>query len=301
MRYEQLASALGVAVGDRMPLADVRSAVLALRASKGMVLDPADPDSVSCGSFFTNPIVSENFARGLPPDTPQWLMDDDTSVKLSAAWLIEQAGVPKGFGLPGSRAAISSKHTLAITNRGGATADEVAELARYVRSVVLARFGVMLQPEPVAVGVALLILWRHLPASRARTSSASSVPTSSAAISSTVHPSASSAARRVTSLRYWVGSAWWMPWCSRASFVRRERDVDSVAALVRLVDAGSPVMSPCARMLDGGRLCRRLVRDRARDSGRASRSRRLPRRPGKSVTASASSRRLASGLRWWMR
>ena len=136
-----------------MPLADVRSAVLALRASKGMVLDPADPDSVSCGSFFTNPIVSENFARGLPPATPQWLMDDDTSVKLSAAWLIEQAGVPKGFGLPGSRAAISSKHTLAITNRGGATADEVAQLARYVRSVVLARFGVMLQPEPVAVGV----------------------------------------------------------------------------------------------------------------------------------------------------
>ena len=84
---------------------------------------------------------------------PQWLMDDDASVKLSAAWLIEQAGIPKGFALPGSRAAISSKHTLAITNRGGATADDVAELARYVRSVVLARFGVALQPEPVAVGI----------------------------------------------------------------------------------------------------------------------------------------------------
>ncbi len=153
VRYEQLASALGVAVGDRMPLPDIRAAVLALRASKGMVLDPADPDSVSCGSFFTNPIVSENFARGLPTDTPQWLMDDDASVKLSAAWLIEQAGIPKGFALPGSPAAISSKHTLAITNRGGATAAEVGELARYVRSVVLARFGVMLQPEPVAVGV----------------------------------------------------------------------------------------------------------------------------------------------------
>ena len=153
VRYEQLASALGVAVGDRMPLPEIRAAVLALRASKGMVLDPADPDSVSCGSFFTNPIVSENFARGLPSAMPQWLMDDDTSVKLSAAWLIEQAGIPKGFALPGSRAAISSKHTLAITNRGGATADDVAELARYVRSVVLARFGVVLQPEPVAVGI----------------------------------------------------------------------------------------------------------------------------------------------------
>ena len=134
-------------------MSDVRRAVLALRRGKGMVLDPDDPDSVSCGSFFTNPIVSENFARGLPSAMPQWLMDDDTSVKLSAAWLIEQAGIPKGFALPGSRAAISSKHTLAITNRGGATAEQVAELARYVRSVVLARFGVMLQAEPVAVGI----------------------------------------------------------------------------------------------------------------------------------------------------
>jgi UDP-N-acetylmuramate dehydrogenase len=153
VRYEQLASALQVDVGDRMPLPDVRSAVLALRAGKGMVLDPDDPDSVTCGSFFTNPIVSENFARGLPTAMPQWLMDDDTSVKLSAAWLIEQAGIPKGFALPGSRAAISSKHTLAISNRGGATAEQVAELARYVRTVVLARFGVMLQAEPVAIGI----------------------------------------------------------------------------------------------------------------------------------------------------
>ena len=153
VHYEQLAAALGVEVGDRMPLPDIRAAVLALRAGKGMVLDPDDQDSVSCGSFFTNPIVSENFARSLPPGMPQWLMDDDASVKLSAAWLIEQSGVPKAFGLPGSRAAISSKHTLAITNRGGATAEQVGELARYVRSVVLARFGVLLQVEPVAVGI----------------------------------------------------------------------------------------------------------------------------------------------------
>ncbi|MCA0217481.1 MAG: UDP-N-acetylmuramate dehydrogenase [Actinobacteria bacterium] len=153
--YEQLAGALGVEVGARVPIADIRSQVLALRASKGMVLDPADPDTVSCGSFFTNPIVSERFAHGLPPQTPRWLQDDDTSVKLSAAWLIEQAGIGRGFALPGSRAAISSKHTLAITNRGGASAEQVAELSRYVRAQVANRFGVELQPEPIAVGVAL--------------------------------------------------------------------------------------------------------------------------------------------------
>ncbi|MCY7412722.1 MAG: UDP-N-acetylenolpyruvoylglucosamine reductase, partial [Salinibacterium sp.] len=120
---------------------------------KGMVLNPADPDSVSCGSFFTNPIVSERFAQGLPAEALRWLQDDDASVKLSAAWLIERAGVGRGFALPGSRAAISSKHTLAIINRGGATASEVAELARYVRSRVSAQFGVKLQPEPALVGV----------------------------------------------------------------------------------------------------------------------------------------------------
>jgi len=151
IRYPQLASALGV---ESAPVAQIRAGVLALRAAKGMVLDPADPDSVSCGSFFTNPIVSENFARGLPAETPQWLVDD-VDVKLSAAWLIEQAGITKGFRLPGSRVAISSKHTLAITNRGGGTAEEVGELSRYIRAMVLSRFGVALQPEPVAVGVLL--------------------------------------------------------------------------------------------------------------------------------------------------
>ncbi|MBX3100395.1 MAG: UDP-N-acetylmuramate dehydrogenase [Salinibacterium sp.] len=149
--YSQLATALGV---ESAPVADIRAGVLGLRSSKGMVLDPADPDSVSCGSFFTNPIVGENFARSLPPETPQWLVDD-TDVKLSAAWLIEKAGITKGFSLPGSRVAISSKHTLAITNRGGGTAEEVGELARYIRAMVLSRFGVSLQPEPVAVGVEL--------------------------------------------------------------------------------------------------------------------------------------------------
>jgi UDP-N-acetylmuramate dehydrogenase len=120
-----------------------------------MVLDPDDPDSVSCGSFFTNPIVDENFARGLPHHPPTYLMDDDSSVKLSAAWLIEHSGINRGFALPGSNAAISSKHTLAIVNRGGATAEQVAELARFVRARVAAEFGIELQPEPILIDVQL--------------------------------------------------------------------------------------------------------------------------------------------------
>lgn len=151
IRYPQLATALGV---ESAPIADIRAGVLALRASKGMVLDPADPDTVSCGSFFTNPIVSENFARSLPPATPQWLVDD-TRVKVSAAWLIEQAGIDRGFRLPGSNIALSSKHTLAITNRGGGTAEEVGQLSRYIAAIVLARFGLILVPEPVGIGVEL--------------------------------------------------------------------------------------------------------------------------------------------------
>ena len=173
--YDQLASTLDVSTGTRVPLADARAAVLALRASKGMVLDPADPDSVSAGSFFTNPIVSESFARGLPAEAPRWPLDPDEApnilplgaeipaapasgeylVKLSAAWLIERSGIPRGFGLPGSGAGISSKHTLAIVNRGGATAADIAELARFIQMRVLSEFGVELQPEPVLVGVQL--------------------------------------------------------------------------------------------------------------------------------------------------
>ncbi|MFM9920479.1 UDP-N-acetylmuramate dehydrogenase [Lacisediminihabitans sp. H27-G8] len=179
--YDQLATALGVSVGDRLPVAEVRSAVLALRGAKGMILDPADPDSVSAGSFFTNPIVSAAFSRSLPPDVPRWPAEDGPSataaprvtplesyvpghlaprtvsaasgVKLSAAWLIEHSGVTRGFRLPGSRAAISSKHSLAIVNTGGATAAQVAELARYIQTRVLSAYGVVLQPEPVLVGV----------------------------------------------------------------------------------------------------------------------------------------------------
>jgi UDP-N-acetylmuramate dehydrogenase len=177
--YAQLATALGVELGSRLPIADVRRAVLALRSSKGMVLDAADPDTFSAGSFFTNPIVSEAFARSLPADAPRWPITEDhdpavviplgewdgsvpapsfehdAQVKLSAAWLIERSGIGRGFRLPGSRAGISTKHTLAITNTGGATADEIAALARFVQARVAAEFGVVLQPEPVFVGVSL--------------------------------------------------------------------------------------------------------------------------------------------------
>jgi UDP-N-acetylmuramate dehydrogenase len=173
--YAQLASALGVEPGASVPLGDARNAVLALRASKGMVLDPADPDSVSAGSFFTNPIVTETFARTLPADSPRYPTEPEPAprilplgstvppsdapsqylVKLSAAWLIEHAGLTRGFALPGSRAAISSKHTLAIVNRGDATAADVAQLAGYVQTRVESEFGVRLQPEPMLLGVEL--------------------------------------------------------------------------------------------------------------------------------------------------
>lgn len=174
--YQQLATALGVDLGTRVPLDDVRATVLELRRSKGMVLSD-DTDSVSAGSFFTNPIVSARFANELPPDAPRWSvaprpsatvlpLDADTDalpsldrpvpqVKLSAAWLIEHAGIQRGFALPGSRAAISSKHTLALTNRGGATGEQVAELARFVQARVENQFGVHLVPEPVLVNLPL--------------------------------------------------------------------------------------------------------------------------------------------------
>lgn len=151
--FEQLASALKVELGASIPLTEVREAVLKLRASKGMVLDPQDSDTRSCGSFFINPIVSETFARTLPADCPKFELDDESGrVKLSAAWLIEHSGIKKGFSLPGSKAAISSKHTLAITNRGGASAAQIVELAEFVQVRVANTFGVNLNPEPNLIG-----------------------------------------------------------------------------------------------------------------------------------------------------
>ncbi|MGV8976901.1 MAG: UDP-N-acetylmuramate dehydrogenase [Cellulomonas sp.] len=151
--YAELAKALDIVVGERAPLADVRAAVLALRAGKGMVLDPADPDTSSAGSFFTNPVLTSVDAALLPDDAPRFPVGDD-AVKTSAAWLIEHAGFGRGFGLPGP-AAVSTKHTLALTNRGGARAQDVVELARTIRDGVSGRFGIVLEPEPVLVGTAL--------------------------------------------------------------------------------------------------------------------------------------------------
>ena len=150
VRYAELARTLGVEVGERAALADVRAAVLGLRRGKGMVLDPADHDTWSAGSFFTNPIVPED---AVPDGAPRWPAGDQL-VKTSAAWLIEHAGFGKGYGLPGP-ASLSTKHTLALTNRGAASTEDLLALAREVRDGVAARFGIQLDPEPVLVGCTL--------------------------------------------------------------------------------------------------------------------------------------------------
>lgn len=146
VRYAELARTLGVEVGERVPSARVRDAVLELRRTKGMVLDESDHDTWSVGSFFTNPIVSAEVADGLPADAPRW-PSGAGRVKLSAAWLVQQAGFDRGFTLDG-RAAVSTKHTLALTNRGGASASDVVALADHIRSGVHEAFGVDLVPEP---------------------------------------------------------------------------------------------------------------------------------------------------------
>lgn len=171
--YPELARRLGVDVGARADIADVRAAVLELRAGKGMLAGPAeDHDTWSAGSFFMNPIVRAADAAALPPGAPRFEVRssrpevttgpalgavDESVVKTSAAWLIEHAGFSKGFGVhgEGSRARLSTKHTLALTNRGGATAEDLLELARAVRDGVREAVGVELTPEPVLVGVSL--------------------------------------------------------------------------------------------------------------------------------------------------
>jgi UDP-N-acetylmuramate dehydrogenase len=153
VRYAELASALGVGLGDRVPLAAAREAVLRLRARKGMVLDAADHDTWSAGSFFTNPVLDAAAAATLPEGAPRWPVDGGR-VKTSAAWLIEHAGFGRGHGLPGP-ASLSTKHTLALTNRGAAKAGDLVALAREVRDGVRDRFGIELEPEPVLVGLTL--------------------------------------------------------------------------------------------------------------------------------------------------
>jgi UDP-N-acetylmuramate dehydrogenase len=179
LRYRELAQWLGVPEGGRAPLGDVRAAVLALRRGKGMVLDPGDPDTRSVGSFFINPVLDAGqfallqgvvAARCGPGVRIPRYPADPGYVKVSAAWLIEQAGFRKGYpdaqpiaqpiaqgtpraGLPGPR--ISAKHTLALVNPGGATADSLLGLAREVRDGVRDVFGVELANEPVVVGRSL--------------------------------------------------------------------------------------------------------------------------------------------------
>lgn len=152
VRYAELARHLGVDVGARAPIVDVREAVLALRRAKGMVLDPHDHDTWSAGSFFTNPILAEDRAALLPADAPRWPVGEGL-VKTSAAWLIEQAGFAKGYG--NSRVGLSGKHPLALTNRGGARTQDLLALAAEVQNGVVDRFGVTLEPEPTLIGCAL--------------------------------------------------------------------------------------------------------------------------------------------------
>jgi UDP-N-acetylmuramate dehydrogenase len=150
VRYLELARRLGIAAGYAAPSTDVRAVVLELRRSKAMLLDAADHDTWSVGSFFINPFVAPD---EVPDGCPNWTVDD--RVKLSAAWLIENAGFSRGYGLAlrGGRVSVSTKHTLALTNRGGASTTELLELAAEIRAGVQARFGVRLRPEARLVGV----------------------------------------------------------------------------------------------------------------------------------------------------
>lgn len=153
--YADLADRLGVQVGESASLSNIRRAVLDVRRSKGMVLDIDDHDTWSVGSFFTNPIVGEQQAANLPPRAPRWPTDSG-AVKLSAAWLIEHAGFGKGWPeSPGATARLSTKHALAITNRGSASTEDVLDLARAVRDGVRADSGIELVPEPTLIGCEL--------------------------------------------------------------------------------------------------------------------------------------------------
>jgi UDP-N-acetylmuramate dehydrogenase len=158
VRYAELASELGVEMGERGGVSEVRSGVLKIRGRKGMVLDSGDPDTRSAGSFFTNPLLDEEqFARVAAVagavHVPRFDAGDGL-VKVPAAWLIEHAGFAKGYGAPGP-ARVSSKHTLALVNAGGATTADLLALARQIVAGVRETFGVVLAPEPTLVGVTL--------------------------------------------------------------------------------------------------------------------------------------------------
>lgn len=157
LRYRELITALKAREGERTDPVRVRDAVLALRRSKGMVLDGADHDTWSVGSFFMNPVVAQSDYHRLAQrsDGPVPHFPAPDGVKLAAAWLVEQAGFGKGFPGPQAPARLSTKHSLALTNRGSATAADVVALARTVRDGVRDKFGITLIPEPVLVGVTI--------------------------------------------------------------------------------------------------------------------------------------------------
>lgn len=164
IRFAELARALDVELGSRVPAALARAAVLDLRRSKGMVLDPADHDTWSVGSFFTNPVLDAARAVvtlerirarvGGQLPVPRYPAGH-RQIKLSAAWLIERAGFTRGHLGPGGRVALSGKHTLALTNRGGASTEDLLILARQIRAEVIGSFGVTLVPEPSLVNCTL--------------------------------------------------------------------------------------------------------------------------------------------------
>jgi UDP-N-acetylmuramate dehydrogenase len=148
--YLELSKKLGIEPGDKASVVATRAAVLELRASKGMLLSPDDHDSWSAGSFFTNPIISQQAADALPDAAPKWPLNDGR-VKISAAWLIENAGMHKGDEVGGAR--ISTKHVLALTNSGDATAADIAELAKRARDHVKEVFGITLEAEVNLIGI----------------------------------------------------------------------------------------------------------------------------------------------------
>lgn len=147
--YAELARSLGVEVGERPPAADVTQAVLALRRAKGMVLDAADHDTWSAGSFFTNPFLAP---AAVPAGAPAFAQPDGR-IKTSAAWLIEQSGFSRGYG--NDVVSVSTKHTLALTNRGSAATADLVALAREIRDGVRTTFDIELHPEPLLVGCSI--------------------------------------------------------------------------------------------------------------------------------------------------
>jgi UDP-N-acetylmuramate dehydrogenase len=150
--YAELAKKLAIEIGEKAAVAATRTAVMELRGAKGMLLNPSDRDSWSAGSFFTNPIVSKEIAAKLPEGAPQWPTPDG-NIKTSAAWLIEHSGVHKGDSHGGAR--VSTKHVLALTNAGNATATDIAELAKSAQKSVFEKFGITLEAEVNLIGIAL--------------------------------------------------------------------------------------------------------------------------------------------------